>query len=294
MKYNIYEDNNKVIVENVDDFDLKHIFECGQAFRWYEEQDKSYTGVAKKKVINIKKEGNTLTIDNSSLSDFSEIWYTYFDMERDYGEIKSTLSNDKVLCDAISFGQGIRILRQDEWEILISFIISANNRIPMIKRAIKNICQSFGKPIKYKDNVYYTFPDPEELAAAAIEELEKCGTGFRAKYIKQTTEMILERSIDLYSLKNIGYEKAREELMRLPGVGPKVSDCILLFSMGYYEAFPVDIWVKRVMQYFYLAPDVSLMKIQKYAEERFGELAGFAQQYLFYYARDMKGKEIIV
>lgn len=294
MEYNIYEKDNCVIVENVEDFDLKHIFDCGQSFRWYEENDSSYTGVAKEKVINIKKNSRSIIISNSDINDFTNIWYEYLDMDRDYSKVKEKLAEDEVLKEAIKFGEGIRILKQDPWEILISFIISANNRIPMIKRAIRSISEKWGKPVQYNGETYYTFPGPEELSYATVEELEKCSTGFRAKYIKKTTEMILRKDIELYNLKNYSYEEAKSELMKLPGVGPKVSDCILLFSMGQYKAFPVDVWVKRIMQYLYLAPDVSLMKIEKYAHERFGELGGFAQQYLFYYAREFKGKDIII
>lgn len=294
MDYKIVENEGSVIVKNIRDFNLIHIFECGQSFRWYPEDDKSYTGVAQGRVLNISLDGNTATFKNTNEREFNAIWYEYFDLARDYGQIKNSLSYDEVLKDAIKFGEGIRILRQDEWEILISFIISANNRIPMIRKAIRKISEKWGNRLEYNGKTYHTFPAPDALSHASVEELEKCNTGFRAKYIKQTTEMVLKGEIDLYGLKNMGYAKAKQELMKLPGVGPKVSDCILLFSMGYYEAFPVDVWVKRVMQYFYLTPDVSLNKIQQYAQDKFKNLAGFAQQYLFYYARNLKGKEIIV
>lgn len=292
--FNVYHKDNNVIVENVRDFEPRHVFECGQAFRWYEEEDKSYTGVACGKVINVKKEGNSLIINNTDIGDFNNIWLDYFDLNRDYGDIKERLSEDDVLKEAIKFGNGIRILKQDEWETLISFIISANNRIPMIKKAIKKISEKWGKPITYNGNTYYSFPGPEDLSSASEEEIEGCNTGFRAKYIRKVIEIVLEGKIDLYGLKDKSYEEARESLMELPGVGPKVSDCVLLFSMRHYKAFPVDVWVKRVMQYFYLTPDVSLPKIEKYAQDKYKDLAGFAQQYLFYYARDMKGKEIVV
>lgn len=294
MEYNVYEKDNSVVVENVKDFELKHIFECGQAFRWNEESDGSYTGVARNRAINIKKISDNITINNTHMDEFKNIWEEYLDFQRDYGKIKETLSEDEVLREAIKFGEGIRILRQDEWEILISFIISANNRIPMIKKAIRAISEKWGKPLIYDGRTYYTFPSPEEMSTATVDDLEKCNTGFRAKYIKETTRMILEKEIDLFQLKNYGYYDARQELIKLPGVGPKVSDCILLFSMGYYEAFPVDVWVKRVMQHFYMTPDVSLKKIENYGHDIFQGLAGFAQQYLFYYAREFKKKDIII
>lgn len=292
MNYEINVHGSCIVVKDVKDFDLEHIFECGQCFRWFKEDDGSYTGTALGRVLNVGRYGDDLILKNTDENEFKTLWYDYFDLARDYGEIKKNLSNDNVLREAIKFGEGIRLLRQDEWEILISFIISSNNRIPMIKKAIDLISERWGKPISYNGRIYHAFPSPEELSIASIEDLERCSTGFRAKYIKNTTELVISKYTDLYSLKNIGYAKARDELMKLPGVGPKVSDCILLFSMGYYEAFPVDVWIKRIMQYFYLAPDVSLKKIEEYAQDRFKELAGFAQEYLFYYARSFKVKEL--
>lgn len=285
-------ENGSVIVKDVADFELEHIFECGQSFRWDKQDDGSYSGIAMGKVINIKKENDNLIINNSNTADFHNIWYKYFDLGTDYGAIKQELSGDQILSDAIGFGEGIRILRQDEWETLISFIISANNAIPRIRKSIKRISERWGNPMLFSGETYYTFPGPDILSQADADELEKCGVGFRAQYIKRTAASVYNGEVPLYELKHYGYERAREVLMSLPGVGPKVSDCVLLFSMGYSEAFPVDVWVKRIMQYFYLAPDVSLPKIEKYAQEKYKNLSGFAQQYLFYYARNFKGKEI--
>ncbi|MDI6618701.1 MAG: DNA glycosylase [Clostridiales bacterium] len=292
MEYKVSEGENCVIIDGVRDFDLKHIFDCGQCFRWYEEKDGSYTGTAFGRVINVQKQGNLLIINNSDLDDFKNLWFRYFDLGRDYGRIKEVLSKDEVLNEAIKFGGGIRILRQDEWEILISFMLSTNNRIPMIKRAIKSLSEKYGKPIEYKGNTYFSFPEPSKIADADISEIEKCHTGFRAKFIKGAAVAVNDGDLDLYNLDKIGYSKARDELMELKGVGPKVSDCILLFSMGYYEAFPVDVWIKRVMQFFYLTQDDSLKKIEIFAQNKFKELAGFAQEYLFYYARECKSREI--
>lgn len=290
MKYNIRKIDRGIVIEGARDFEPKHVFECGQSFRWDRENDGSYTGIAMGKVANVKREGADIFIRNTDIDEFNEIWYGYFDLDRDYEKIKSELSSDDdMLKKATKFGDGIRILNQDEWETLISFIISANNRIPMIKRSVSRICERWGKPLSYNDRTYYTFPEIEKLAGAGIDELEQCGVGFRAKYIKETALMVQNGDVNLYELKNAGYDKARAELIKLAGVGPKVADCVLLFSMDYSEAFPVDVWVKRIMQQFYLAPDVSLAKIEKYGQSKFGKLAGFAQQYLFYYIRELKG-----
>ena len=183
----------------------------------------------------------------------------------------------------------IRILNQEPYETTISFIISANNQIPRIKKSIELISENYGEFIdEYKGIKYYSFPKPEILAKVDESELEeKCKVGYRGKYIVNTSKMIYNKEVNLDKLYNMPTKDAKEILMTLPGVGPKVSDCILLFSLNKNDAFPVDVWVKRVMEHFYLKEDTKLKDISKYAEEKFGPLAGFAQQYLFYYAREM-------
>ena len=286
---NIYEKNNMVVLEGVSDFDPKHIFECGQCFRWHIQEDGSYTGVARGRVINVSREDNTVYIKNTNLEDFNNIWYDYFDLGTNYTDIKNTLKNmDKYLDKATDFGWGIRILQQDGWEMLISFIISSNNRIPMIQRAIENLSKNFGKYIgEYEGKEYYAFPTPQELNKATVEEIRACQTGFRDKYIKSTTENVINNNEDVLSYRNLDTEECLKELLKFNGVGPKVGDCIALFGMKKYDTFPVDVWVKRVMQEFYVEEDMSLPKIRKFAIDKFGDLSGFAQQYLFYYAREL-------
>lgn len=288
MKYKSYEENGDIIIKAVKNFEPKHIFECGQCFRWNDEPDGSFTGVAYGKVINASKKDEDIVLKNTNLEDFKNIWYDYFDLDRDYEDVKSKLGGDETLVKAMEFGSGIRILNQDEWEILISFIISANNRIPMIKRAINLLSEKYGEFVgEYRGKKYYSFPTAESLQYVTVEDLEDCKTGFRAKYIIAAAELVANKEIDIYALKSMDTDLARKELMRFSGVGPKVSDCIMLFSMGKQDAFPIDIWVKRVMEYFYLEEDTKLPAIQSYANEKFGDFAGFAQQYLFYYAREL-------
>ena len=288
MNYNIYEQDGKVIVEGLKHFEPKNIFECGQCFRWKLEEDDSYTIVAFGKVLNVAKQDEKILFSNTTIDDFKNIWHDYFDLDRDYGEIIETLSHDETLKQATEFGSGIRILNQDEWEMLVSFITSANNRIPMIQKAIMLLSEHYGEFIEeYRGVKYYSFPKPESLNGLTVEDLSGCKTGFRAKYIISAAEIVANKEIDIYALKNISTEMARKELMRFSGVGPKVSDCIMLFSMGKQDAFPIDVWVKRVMEHFYLDEDTKLKDIQTYADEKFGSLAGFAQQYLFYYAREL-------
>lgn len=288
MKYNIMEGNNKVIIEGIKDFDPVHIFECGQCFRWNKEEDNSFTGVAFERVLNVKSEDDKIILSNTNLEDFNNIWYNYFDLERDYGEMKEELSEDEILKEAVKFGSGIRILKQEPFETLISFIISANNAIPRIKSSIERLSKRYGKYIgEYNGKDYYAFPTAEALSKVDVEELKETKIGFRAKYVSSAAKRVYNGEADLNDIKTLDTDEAREKLMEFQGVGPKVSDCILLFAMEKYDAFPIDVWVKRIMEYFYLKEDTSMKKIQRYGEEKFKDLAGFAQQYLFYYAREL-------
>lgn len=286
----IKEIENGLILEDIKDFDAKHIFECGQCFRWTREEDGSYTGVAYGRVLNVKSDNDkgVVIIDNTNAEDFRNIWFDYFDLGRDYGLIKKELSKDPVLEMAIKHGEGIRILQQEPWELLISYIISANNSIPMISRSINLLSEAYGKSIEYKGKTYYTFPAIEEFHEVTLEGIYYCRAGFRCKYIHQAARLVASGEIDLDAIELLDIDSARKELMKVPGVGPKVADCIMLFSMKKHRAYPVDVWVKRVTEYFYLNRDVKMKDIQKFAADKFGELAGFAQEYLFYYAREFK------
>ena len=284
MKLDLIEDNNKIIIKNQKDFDPKHIFECGQAFRWKLEEDNSYTNIAFNKLINVKKEEGKIILSNTNRKDFFHIWYDYFDLGRDYGQIKRTLSADPVLDKASKYGHGIRILRQDPFETIISFIISANNQIPRIKKSIELISQHYGKKIQ---DSYYSFPSSDALSRVDLEDLKTISrVGFRAERIIKTAQIISNGEINLDSIYNLNRNQGKELLMTLPGVGPKVSDCILLFAFSKEDAFPVDVWVKRVMEHFYLKKETNIKHIGDEGAKAFGKLAGFAQQYLFYYARE--------
>ena len=280
-------------IKNIDSFDLKDIFECGQCFRWNEQEDGSYTGVVKNNVLNVKKENNQIIFQGKCEDNIQELVEDYFDLNRDYEEIKKDLSKiDENMKTSIEYGKGIRILNQDLWETIISFIISANNNIPRIKGIIERLSQKYGKEIIFKGKKYYTFPTPEELKNVTVEEYRNIGLGFRDIRLYETTKMILEKEIDLKKLKeNPNTKEVREELLKLSGVGPKVADCILLFSdLKRFEVFPIDVWVRRVMNDLYIKNDdenkVSKKQIEKIAKEKFGDLAGLAQQYLFYWRRE--------
>lgn len=287
-------EEQKYVLENAKSFNLRDIFECGQCFRWNKQEDGSYTGIWKENVLNIRQEDNKIIFkgicQNGNIE--KEI-KEYFDLERNYEEIKDKLAKiDENMKLSIKYGEGIRILNQDLWETIISFIISANNNIPRIKGIIERLSKKYGKEIKWNNESYYTFPTAENLKNVTVEEYRNLGLGFRDIRLYETTRMINEKQIDLEKLKqNPNTQEVRDKLLTLSGVGPKVADCILLFStLKRFEVFPIDVWVRRVMNELYIKKEdetkVSKKEIEKLAQEKFGNLAGMAQQYLFYWRRE--------
>ena len=283
----------KYILKNCKSFKVKDIFDCGQCFRWNEKNDGSYTGIFGRNVLNVKESGEDIVFEGICDGNIEEICKNYFDLDRNYEEIKRNLSNvDENLKEAIKYGGGIRILNQDLWEMIISFIISANNNIPRIKGIIDRISAKYGHKIEFRGKEFYTFPTVEELSKASKQDFRDLGAGFRDKYIYETTLMINNKIVSLEELQSEkNTKKVREKLLTLCGVGPKVADCILLFSsLKRFDVFPIDVWVRRVMNDLYIHNEdekkVSKAQIEKIAVEKFGELEGIAQQYLFYWKRE--------
>lgn len=280
------------ILENYKDFEPCHIFECGQCFRWNKQIDGSYTGVFKGNVLNVKKDDNKIIFKGICKDNIIKVVNEYFDFDTNYGNIKEKLSKiDRYLKESIEFGNGIRILNQELWETIISFIISANNNIPRIKGIIERISKEYGNKIIWNNEEYYTFPTPNELGKATIEDLRKLGLGFRDKRVYETTKMILNGEVKLQDfIEEKDTTKLREKLLLLPGVGPKVADCIMLFGLKRFEVFPIDVWVRRVMNELYIKNEdetkVDKREIEKLAIEKYANLAGLAQQYLFYWKRE--------
>lgn len=280
--------NNNIILENIADFEPEHIFDCGQCFRFNKTGENTYTGVAGNRALKISRDGNTVTLYDTSERDFYDFWYDYFDLSRDYGKIKNTLSKDPVMREAIKYGEGIRILRQDLWETIISFIISSSNNIPRIKGIIERFCQAFGEEIRYMGETFYSFPSAERTAGLTAADLSVIRAGFRDKYILNAAKEIAEGGFSLDRLRSLPTAEAKNTLMTLSGVGNKVSDCILLFGLNRADAFPVDVWIKRIMEYCYFDGETPVGAISALAEEKFGSLGGYAQQYLFFWARENK------
>lgn len=297
-----------ILLKGVQHFHPRHIFDCGQCFRWtsLNEEKTHYRGIVGNKVLDVRIAGQEVFLSGLSEEEFQVFFRRYFDFGRDYGTVKRALRKDPLLKKAIAFGSGIRVLQQEPFETLISFILSSNNLIPKIREGIRRLSETYGRRMEHGGETYYTFPTAEELSVATEEALRAMGLGYRAAYIekaaklafaasrlqqeKKTRELTEEEqelaSYDLTYLRSLPEEACLKGLMKFPGVGLKVADCIMLFSMGKTGAFPVDVWVKKAMVYFYEAEPKSLPKMRSYAKERFGDHAGFAQQYLFYYARE--------
>ena len=272
-------------------FELQDVFDNGQCFRWNRNEDGSYNGVFHNISLNVKKsEGKIIFegITKLNQKEFESEIVKYFDLERDYESYRDKLSIvDDNLKVATEFGKGLRLLNQDLFETIISYITSANNNIPRIKGIIHKMCEKYGKEL---EDGTHAFPTIEELSKAEVEDLRALGLGFRDKYIYKTTKYIKENPTFLPSLYNMDTEKCRKALESLEGVGPKVADCILLFSdLKRMDVFPIDVWVRRVMNELYFHTDevkLSKKEIRNMAELKFGELQGLAQQYLFYWRRE--------
>lgn len=276
--------DNYLIIKELSNFKLKHIFECGQIFRFEEVAENNFIVIAFGRLIEVKEEGNDVIIYNSTKEDFQNIWLKYFDLDRDYSVIKDELSKDVLLKQSIEFGYGVRVLNQDPFEMLLSFIISARNNIPSIKKTVNKISNKWGKEIIYKNKTYYAFPNIDEIKDATLEEIQETGASFRSKYIFDTIKNVYNSKsgkgnlktndvneyikYDLDYIKNLDDDECHNALQEFKGVGSKVADCIMLFSMEKTSAFPVDVWVKRAMIHFYGAEDASLNKIRIFWKEQ--------------------------
>lgn len=285
----IEEKNGNLILTKVKDFNIEQILECGQCFHFVKLKDMEYVTVAYDKALHIKQESDTVILYDTDMNDYNSVWKKYFDMDTDYGKIKKYLKdNCKELTDAIREKSGIRILRQDFTETLLSFIISQNKQIPHIKQIVAGISKEYGRLAGVVEGQeFYSFPKLEELLRITEDDFRSLKTGFRAPYLCDAISHLKEWG-EMGSFADLSYEEAKNKLMTIKGVGDKVANCVLLFGLGYTSAFPVDVWIKRIMESIYFKEDTSKDKIMDYAKERFGEYGGYAQQYLFYFARDGK------
>lgn len=258
-------------------------FECGQCFRW-NLKDGVYTGVSGGRVCKVKNRDFEFSPSDE------EYWNKYFAFNVDYADIqKRLLKADNTLKPCIDFGSGIRILKQDIWETIVSFIISANNNIPRIKKIIETLCHMYGEEIVFDGDIYYAFPSPKRLALLLQEDLAPLRAGYRDKYILDAAAKVASGEVDINSLYSMSDEDARKTLMKIKGVGRKVADCILLFSLGRFSVFPADVWIKRILNNIY---NIENDKIIDFVTQKYGALAGYAQQYLYYYYRSNEAAQI--
>ena len=264
--------NNDIIIEGVKCLDLDLTLDCGQAFRWEKQADGSWSGVVKGVFLNIDKKGDTVILKNTTAENYENIWKHYFDFDRDYEEICNRLKQDSLIAPTVDEYYGIRILNQESWEALCSFVISQQNNIKRIKGIIDRLCRAYGEEV---ENGFYSFPSAERLSKLTVDDFERLGTGYRAKYLERLSKAVAAGEIDFDKIKALSLEQARKELLNIYGVGIKVANCALLFGFEFYDAFPVDVWMKRVMEYY-----------PNGLPECFDGIGGIAQQYLFHWARN--------
>lgn len=268
----IEESKNGIILKGVECLSLPLTLDCGEAFRWEEQEDGSWSGAAYGKYLNIKEENGNFILKDTSLEDFENVWRNYFDLDRDYAAICAKLKEDDLVRETIDEYYGIRILNQEPWEALVSFVISQQNNIKRIKGIIKRLCDTYGEKIC---DGWHTFPTSKTLSKLSVEDFEAIGLGYRAKYVKKLADDVESGVIDLAAIKAMDLDDAKKTLLSIYGVGEKVANCALLFGFQFIRCFPVDVWMKRVLQYY-----------PNGLPECFSGYEGIAQQYLFHWARN--------
>lgn len=276
-----------VRLSNLTSFNLYNTLECGQAFRWNRDIDGWYIGVVGNELIRLRQVDSSVFVSTPVSHKGIQSVVKYFRLDTDHDAMEKEISCiDEHVARAVEFGKGLRIVRQPLWECIVSFIISARNAVPLIKRSVELLCERFGSKLCNQGYTFYTFPKPEVLADADLDDIRACRVAYRAKYIKRTAELVASSEASLDALPHLSTPLAREQLMRLPGVGRKVADCVLLFALNRFEVFPVDVWIQRIMQYFYFdGKPTKLKDILEYAEENFREHAGYVQEYQYFYSR---------
>jgi len=278
------------VVKGVADFDVGQTLECGQCFHFKKIDENEYGVVAFGKLLHIRQDDNSVIFYDTSEAEYEEVWKKYFDLDRNYAQIKaSLLEKDSKLKQAMDTMWGVRILKQDFFEILISFIISQNKQIPHIKQIVATISKKYGNYLgKIGEEEFFGFPSCEKMLDITLEDLKECKTGFRAPYIMDAVSKVGDKTIDEKILREVDIHVCLEKLQLIKGVGEKISNCVMLFGLEKREAFPIDVWIKRIMEFMYFDREASKDEIATFAKEQFGEYGGYAQQYLFYYGREKK------
>lgn len=265
--------------------DLAATFECGQAFRWKMASPGVYEGIAGERFARVARTESGISISPCDEPAYEGFWRGYLGLDGDWAAWSAELMRCEALTPAVSRCAGLRILRQPVWECLVSFILSSNNNVKRISGIVERLCARYGRDIGCR----FAFPGAESLASAGEAGIRACGAGYRAEFVAEAARAVMN-GFDPEALSRIGYEAAKKELLKLKGVGEKVADCVLLYSCGYGEAFPVDVWVGRAMRNYFPEAGRTPKELRAFAAKKFGKLAGLAQQYLFHYERCLKDR----
>lgn len=277
----------KIMIEKP--FKLNDTITCGQIFRFFPLEDGSFDIILKDRVINVHMEENYLCVSSNDENNLEDVVRNYFDLDNDYNSISNFLiEKDCKLKDAIEFSNGLMMIRQDPFETVIEYIISANNGVPQIASALNNIAKKYGKKVIFNDKEYFLFPSYEDLKNVSIEEFRSCKVGFRDKYIKKMIDKLNNNEINLDLFYELNTKDALDKFMENIGIGPKVASCILLFAYQKYDVFPIDTWVKKIMKNDYGIEGEK--NIREFAIKTYGKYSGIAIQYLFNYSRNKKEK----
>lgn len=267
-------------------FDLKSTITCGQIFRFIEDGN-NYIIIVKDRVISLKQDGDYIIVESNKEDGLEEFIYDYFDLNRDYEKIENEiLKRDKKLKDAISFSKGLKMIHQDPFETLISYIISQNNRVPSIANALNLLSFNYGEKVIFKDKEYYLFPSLEKLSKLSVEDFRNCKVGFRDKYLYEIVESINSKKLELDKIYDMNGEDALKYLVEFKGIGVKVASCILLFAYQKFDVYPVDTWVKKFMKEDYNIEGEE--NIRKFTYEKYKDYSALAIQYMFNYKRNKK------
>ncbi len=273
------------MILKVNNFNLKDTVTCGQIFRFDEESDGSFTIILSDRVINIKQENENIIVNSNKEDNLEKTIIDYFDLNYDYEKVNNIISNtESDIKEIVKSCDGLKMINEPRFEVIISYILSSNNRVPQIKKALDNISRQYGKKVIFNKKEYYLFPSLEEIKKCDLNTLRECKTGFRDKYIYEFVNKVVNKEFDIDLIEKMNSKESLLYLKKLNGIGDKVASCILLFGYHRFDVFPIDTWVKKYMKEKYNLTEVN--QISKFMEEKYKENCGLVIQYIFNYKRN--------